>query len=149
MANNLFERSFLMALGAAVLAKDMAQSFADELVKKGESGSEEGRKIIDETVEQAREQTRTLKTRFDETLERNFHEMGIVTSDQLEELRLKLAQLEHRISLLESGTRPKPAAPSDEELPSGTTPSEVSEEYHHIREEEAEVEALNPHLDVP
>lgn len=145
---SLFERSFLMALGAAVLTKEMAAGLAEELVKKGESTGEEGKKVIEETVEQAREETRTLKTRFDETLQRNFHEMGLVTADQLEDLQLKLAQLEHRLSLLEKAASARPVAP-ELETPSGATPEEVSEAYHHFREEEVEVEALNPHLDVP
>lgn len=100
---NLFERSFLMALGAAVLTRDMAESFASDLVKKGGTASDEGRKIVEETVQQAREETRGIKAHFDETLERNFREMGLVTSDQVEEMQLKIAQLEHRISLLEAG----------------------------------------------
>ncbi|MHB0867300.1 MAG: phasin family protein [Thermoleophilia bacterium] len=100
---NMFERSFLMALGAAALTRDMAESFAGDLVKRGSTASDEGRKLVEETVEQAREETRGIKDRFDETLERNFREMGLVTSDEVEEMRLKIAQLEHRIALMEAG----------------------------------------------
>lgn len=141
---SLFERSFLMALGAAVLTKDMASSLADELVKRGETSSSEGKKMLDETVEQARIETRGIKERFDEAMLSNFNEMGLVTSHQMEELELKLAQIEHRLSLLEAA-----AAVESDIMPGGETPAEVSEEFHHHREEEAEVEALNPHLDTP
>lgn len=143
----LFERSFLMALGAAVLTKEMASDLADELFKKGESTTSEGKKVIDEAVESAKEQTRTLKTHFDASLERNFKDMGLATSKELEEINLKLAQLEHRITLLESD---RPATMSFEDaLAGGVSPAEASAEYHHMREEEAEAEALNPHLDMP
>lgn len=133
--SNLFERSFLMALGAAVLTKEMAESLGKEMLGRGEEATSEGRKLIDETVAQAKEQTRTLRSRFDETLQSNFHEMGLVTGDQVEELQLKVAQLEHRIGLLEA------------EL---AIASEKGESAHPMtREEEAEIEGLSPRLDTP
>jgi len=133
--SNLFERSFLMALGAAVLTKEMAESMGKELLGKGEGATSEGRKLIDESVAQAKEQTRTLRTHFDETLQSNFHEMGLVTGDQVEELKLKIAQLEHRIGLLEAEV---------------AIAAEEGEKVHPMtREEEAEVEGLSPRLDTP
>jgi polyhydroxyalkanoate synthesis regulator phasin len=168
--SNLFERSFLMALGAAMLARDAAGDVADELVKKGEETTEESRRLVNETVAQARESTRTLRDRFDESLERSLKEMGLVKKQQLEELELKMAQLEHRIALLEAEaavalpprpvaaaqpsriplSRVKSAEPAPEpSLPGGEPLATASEEYHHLREEEAELEARNPHLDIP
>lgn len=133
--SNLFERSFLMALGAAVLTKEMAESLGKELVGKGEGATSEGRKLIDETVAQAKEQTRTLKTHFDETLQSNFQEMGLVTGDQVEEMKLKIAQLEHRIGLLEAEV---------------AIAAKEGESVHAMtREEEAEIEGLSPRLDTP
>ena len=162
---NLFERSFLMALGAAMLARDAAGEMADDLVKRGEETTEESRRLVNETVAQARESTRTLRDRFDESLERSLKEMGLVKKEQLDELELKMAQLEHRIALLEAEaavalpprpvtritvSREKSAAPAPEpSMPGGEPLSSAAEEYHHLREEEAELEARNPHLDIP
>ena len=162
---NLFERSFLMALGAAMLARDAAGEMADDLVKRGEETTEESRRLVNETVAQARESTRTLRDRFDEGLERSLKEMGLVKREQLDELELKMAQLEHRIALLEAEaavalpprpvtripvSREKSVAPAPEPtMPGGEPLLDATEEYHHLREEEAELEARNPHLDIP
>jgi polyhydroxyalkanoate synthesis regulator phasin len=40
-----------------------------------------------------------------------FRELGLVTREELEEAELKLAQLEHRLRLLENGRPPSPPAP--------------------------------------
>lgn len=85
-----------------MLTREMAESLGKELAGKGEAASSEGRQLINETVAQAREQTRTLKTHFDASLKDNFQEMGLVTGDQVEEMKLKIAQMEHRIGLLEA-----------------------------------------------
>jgi polyhydroxyalkanoate synthesis regulator phasin len=53
-------------------------------------------------------------TRFGEkagtTLDRLFREVGLVTKDDVEELELRIAQLEHRLSLLEDPP-PRDSAP--------------------------------------
>ena len=40
-----------------------------------------------------------------------FREVGLVTSEELDEVELKLAQLEHRLRLLESSRQLSPPAP--------------------------------------
>ncbi|MHB1326356.1 MAG: phasin family protein [Thermoleophilia bacterium] len=100
---NLLERSILMTLGAAMLTKEMAESLADSLAQKGDETTALGRESVDEVVGKAKEEARSLRGRFDNTLQRNFREMGLAPSAEIEELKLKVAQLEHRISLLEAG----------------------------------------------
>ena len=39
-----------------------------------------------------------------------FREVGLVTHEELEEVELKLAQLEHRLRLLENDRKPSPPA---------------------------------------
>lgn len=99
---NLLERSILMTLGAAMLAKEMAESLAENLAQKGDQTNALGREAVDEVVGMAKEEARSLRDRFDDTLQRNFRDMGLAPSAEIEELKLKVAQLEHRISLLEA-----------------------------------------------
>jgi hypothetical protein len=40
-----------------------------------------------------------------------FREVGLVTHEELDEVELKLAQLEHRLRLLENDQPPSPPAP--------------------------------------
>ena len=100
--SNIFEKSFLMTLGAAALTRDMAESGTDQLMRHGETRTEEGRQAVNDLVERARDETRQAKGRIDRGLERTFRDMGLVSREQLEDMELKMAQLEHRISLLEA-----------------------------------------------
>lgn len=111
---NLFERSILMTLGAAMLTKEMAESLADNLSQKGEETTALGREAVDEAVDKAKDEARSLRGRFDDTIQRNFRDLGLANGSEIEELKLKMAQLEHRISLLEADlteTRPEETGP--------------------------------------
>ena len=111
--SNLLERSILMTLGAAAITKEVADSIASGLTQKGEETTELGRQAVQEAVEKAQEETRSLRVRFDNTLQRNFRELGLAANSEVEELKLKVAQLEHRISLLEAISE-KAAAAAEE-----------------------------------
>lgn len=102
MSNNLFERSILLSIGLAAVAKELVDSMTEEMVKRGEATAEEGRKAFDEAVDKTREEARTMRGRFDATIQRGYRDMGVATSEQMDEIQLKLAQLEHRLSLVEA-----------------------------------------------
>lgn len=105
--SNLLEQGILMTLGAAAITREAAESVIGELVKRGQMTSEEGRQAVDEVIDKTRGEARSLRSRFDETLQKNFKEMGLAPKQQMEDLQLKVAQLEHRISLLESARNPE------------------------------------------
>lgn len=109
--SDMFERSILMTLGAVMLTKEMAESLADSLAQKGEETTELGREAVGEAVDKAKEETRSLRSRFDDTIQRNFRELGLAPGKEIEELKLKMAQLEHRITLLENES--EETAPED------------------------------------
>jgi len=123
---NVFERSILMTLGAAMLTKEMAESLADNLSQKGEETTTLGREAVDEVVDKAKEEARSLRGRFDDTIQRNFRELGLAPNIEIDELKLKLAQLEHRISLLEAESpkaRPEETAPQAATEPGEAQPA--------------------------
>jgi polyhydroxyalkanoate synthesis regulator phasin len=100
--SNLFERSILMAIGAAAITREMAESLTEQFVQRGQSTTEEGRQAVGELVDRAKDETRQVKGRLDHSLSRTFRDMGLATHDQVEDMELKLAQIEHRLSLLET-----------------------------------------------
>lgn len=116
---NMLERSILMTLGAAMLTKEMAESLAESLAQKGGETTTLGREAVDEAVDKAKEEARSLRGRFDDTIQRNFRELGLAPSTEIEELKLKVAQLEHRIRLLEADS---PAAPDEPEESGAAAP---------------------------
>ncbi len=100
--SNLLERSILMTIGAASLTRDMAEAAIGDFINRGHEATAEGRGAVNDLVGKARDETRAARGRIDASLQRTFRDLGLATSEQLEELELKLAQLEHRISLLEA-----------------------------------------------
>lgn len=115
--SNLLERSILLTVGAAAIALDMTETLATELLKRGEDATDEGRKAVDELMVRARDEARTVKESLDSSLHRTITEMALPSKEKMEEIELKLAQLEHRLSLLENGKAKGGVEPDAGEAP--------------------------------
>lgn len=109
----LFERSFLTALGAAALASETIEALAREFVRSGNGAAGEARASGDELAGRIIDEARQLKSRLDDITERAFREAGFTSNQRFDDLELKLAQLEHRLSLLEKAAREEAAAPTE------------------------------------
>ena len=97
----LIERVVLAAVGAAALTAERADALADELADRGVARREEARALIDEMSARWRGDAMRLGEKAGSSLDRLFSELGLVTKDEFEELELRIAQLEHRLSLVE------------------------------------------------
>jgi polyhydroxyalkanoate synthesis regulator phasin len=111
-AQNPLERTLLLALGAAALTRERVQEVVDEVVRRGELTRREGKELVDDLMEKASEQGGGLRERLDANLQDLFRQWGLATHAEWEELNLKVAQLEHRLSLLEGV--PAAAVPKNE-----------------------------------
>ena len=96
----LVEELVLAALGAAAIARERAEAVVDELAERGKVSKEEAARLLEELVP-TRENTRRLTERTASVLSGLFHDLGVVTERQHAELELRVAQLEHRLRLLE------------------------------------------------
>jgi polyhydroxyalkanoate synthesis regulator phasin len=114
-AQNPLERTLLLALGAAALTRERAQAVVDEVVRRGELSRREGKELVDDLMDRAAGQGSGLRERLDADLQDLFRRWGLATHGEWEELNLKVAQLEHRISLLEGASeaaaKPEAASP--------------------------------------
>ena len=118
-AQNPLERALLLALGAAALTRERVQEVVDEVVRRGELTRREGKDLVDDLMERASDQGSGLRQRFDANLQDLFRQWGLATHGEWEELNLKVAQLERRLSLLE-GAPPAADKPGDEAAGSGS-----------------------------
>ncbi|MDP9490666.1 MAG: hypothetical protein M3P42_00455 [Actinomycetota bacterium] len=98
---DLLERIALAAVGAVALTAERAEALADELSEKGLGRRDETRALIDEVSARWRGDATRLGEKAGATLDGLFREVGLVTKDDLEDLELRIAQLEHRLRLLE------------------------------------------------
>jgi polyhydroxyalkanoate synthesis regulator phasin len=106
------ERMGLAALGAVALTAERADALADELAQTGGIRRDEAREVIDQTIHRWRGEAVRFTERAGAGLDGFFQQLGLVPRSEFEELELRLAQLEHRLRLVEDepkGVRPPPS----------------------------------------
>jgi polyhydroxyalkanoate synthesis regulator phasin len=104
------EETFLAAVGVGALTKERVDELVDEIAGRGKVSREEARAVVDEVVGRWRSEATRVGERASSTFSGLFREMGLVTRHEYDELELRLAQLEHRLRLLE-GAPEKTAGP--------------------------------------
>jgi polyhydroxyalkanoate synthesis regulator phasin len=114
----LFEEIFFAGIGAVALTKDRADELVDELTRRGRMAPAEARETVDEVVGRWRGEAVRFGERTSTGLAGVMRELGVVTRREWEELELRLAQVEHRLRLLETeratppGPRPVGGGPT-------------------------------------
>ena len=107
----LAEEAILAGIGAVALTKDRAEELVSELAQKGKLTQDDARDLVDEVVGRWRGDALRMGERAGATLNGFFRELGLVTRREHEELELRLAQLEHRLRLIEAKPTPPPPGP--------------------------------------
>jgi polyhydroxyalkanoate synthesis regulator phasin len=102
------ERLGLAALGAVALTAERADALADELAAKGDIRRDEARDLIEQATRRWRGEAVRVSERAGVGLEGLFQHLNLVTRTEFEELELRVAQLEHRLRLLEDSPKPVP-----------------------------------------
>jgi polyhydroxyalkanoate synthesis regulator phasin len=106
---DLAEEILLAGVGAVALTKERADELVGELAQKGKLTQDDARELVDEVMGRWRGDALRVGERASSTLATVFRELGLVTRRENEELELRLAQLEHRLRLVEG--RPPSAPP--------------------------------------
>ena len=101
-------RLVLALVGAVSLTAERADELAESLAARGGMSKEEVRALIDEATARWRGDAVRVGERAGATLNGAFRELGLVTRDEWDELELRVAQLEHRLRLVESRPRAVP-----------------------------------------
>jgi polyhydroxyalkanoate synthesis regulator phasin len=97
----LLERIAFSAVGAVALTAERADAIAEELAERGLARRDDARALIEDLSARWRGDATRLGEKAGATLDVLFRELGLVTQDDLVDLELRIAQLEHRLSLLE------------------------------------------------
>ena len=132
------EQAVLISIGAAAITRERAEAAVADLVRRGQIGGEEGRKVVDRLMENVRRggpgegggPAAGLVNRLEGGVQGVLREVGVVTGAEVDDLRLRLSELEHRIALLErardaaaSGPAEAPAPPPAPDDTEGGTPA--------------------------
>jgi polyhydroxyalkanoate synthesis regulator phasin len=100
------ERLALAGVGAIALTAERIDALANALAERGSIRREEARETIAELTTRWRGESVRLGERAGAGLAGVFREVGLVTREEFDELELRVAQLEHRVRLLERGPAP-------------------------------------------
>src|SRR5436309_2013623 len=98
--DNALERLALAAVGAVALTAERLDELAGDLSERGGMGRDEVRQLLEDSVSRWRGDATRLGERASESLSGLARQLGLVTREELEELELRVAQLEHRLRLV-------------------------------------------------
>jgi polyhydroxyalkanoate synthesis regulator phasin len=98
----------LATVGAVALTAERADELAESLADRGGMTKDEVRGWIDDATARWRGDAVRLGERAGATLHGALRDLGLVTRDEWDELELRVAQLEHRLRLLEQLPAPRP-----------------------------------------
>ena len=95
------EKLLLAAVGAVALTSDRIDELGEELAGKAGIKRDEATALIREVADGWRREVGRIGDRTNDVAQRFVKELGLVTSDELDDLQLRLSQVEHRLRLLE------------------------------------------------
>ncbi|HEY7197965.1 MAG TPA: hypothetical protein VH306_12330 [Gaiellaceae bacterium] len=104
----LVERFLLAGVGAVALTKERVDELSEDLSRRGQLTREEARDAIDDAVHRWRGDALRVSERAGTSVTSIVRELGLVTRREWEELELRLAQVEHRLRLVEGAKTPAP-----------------------------------------
>jgi len=91
----------LAGIGIFALGADRAEELADELAQRLAIDPEETRAVVVDVLESWRREVRRMSDSSSTVASRVGAELGVASRDAVDELELRVAQLEHRLQLLE------------------------------------------------
>jgi polyhydroxyalkanoate synthesis regulator phasin len=92
--------------------RDVLERIAAEVAAAGNLRVEEARNLVDQLAHRWRSDAVRAGERVGAAADGMFHEVGLATREDLDELELRVAQLEHRLRLLESAAPPADGRPA-------------------------------------
>ena len=104
-ARDLAERLVLGGVGALALTAERVEGLVEALVTRGGMERDDARSLVDDLTGRWRTEAKRVG-RASSTAQGLLRELGLVTKADVEELELRIAQLEHRLRLLEGAKPP-------------------------------------------
>jgi polyhydroxyalkanoate synthesis regulator phasin len=103
------KRLLLALVGAVALTAERADELADTLASRGGMSRDEVRGWIDDATTRWRGDAVRVGEKAGSTLHGVLRELGLVTREEWDELELRVAQVEHRLRIVEKQPRAIPA----------------------------------------
>ncbi len=86
----------LLGIGIAALTREKAEEIVDELVKKGELSSDEGKELVKDLLKKSEDQRKDLAKRIDFEVKKALNGLVVSRSD-IQKLEKRIEKLEARL----------------------------------------------------
>jgi len=93
----LFEKTVLTAVGAMTLTQKKTEELIQELREKLNISEEEGKAFLQKVQEAANKNQEKMQVQAREEVKKACERMGVVTTEEFDKLRKKVASLERKI----------------------------------------------------
>ncbi len=93
----LLEKSILTAVGAMTLTQKKAEELLQDMRDKLNISEEEGKAFLKKIQEAAAQNQQKLEEQAREEVQKACERMGVVTADEFDKLKKKVAQLEKKL----------------------------------------------------
>jgi polyhydroxyalkanoate synthesis regulator phasin len=94
--SSMFKKMMYFGLGALSLTRERAEDFINEMVERGEMSRDEARTYVDELIDRGEQERQELKAEIKDYMQKVKTEMGLISRDELEEIKERLSRLENR-----------------------------------------------------
>ncbi|CAN5592828.1 MAG: hypothetical protein M3494_07655 [Actinomycetota bacterium] len=124
------ERLVLLQIGAAAATRDRVENVVEGLIEQGRVQREEGRTVVDEVMNRARERSSGARSLVDASTQQALRSAGLPTREDYEDMVFRVEQLEHRVRMLEdrpAGPPPPAGSPGGVSEPGTKSPGERPE----------------------
>jgi len=96
------ERLILLQIGAASATRERVERVVEDLIQQGRMEREEGRTVVNEVMDRARERSTGARALVDSSVQQGLRTVGVPTRETYEDLLFRVEQLEHRVRELEN-----------------------------------------------
>lgn len=105
------EQTILLSIGAASLTRERVESIVSDFVNRGHLGTDEGRAVVDRVMSRVRGEAghtgaSSVVERIEGGVQALLRELGVARRDELADLEMRVAALEHRMGLVEQPIKP-------------------------------------------
>lgn len=101
------ERLILLQIGAAAATRERIEERVSTLVEQGRLEREEGRKLVEDVLDRARERSGGARSLLDASLQQGLRGAGLPNREDYEDLVFRMEQLKHRVRALEREEAPE------------------------------------------
>lgn len=93
---DIIKKALSLGLGTLLVSKDKIEDIVNELVKDGDLGQEEGKKLVNELVDKGEESLNELEGKIEKIVRGVMEKLNLPSRKELDELKSEIEQLKEK-----------------------------------------------------